>query len=178
MDTLQQMIYAPYDASVEAHRPRAEAADAEDKRLRERIEMRQRQIERLERKLAKARAERPEPPHWIHGLVAPLAKRLAEHLPGYDWEVLGPFGVNSTVSIHFEPSDRRERGEDWAKHLRSITFRPTHTDAGATRLRLVDYSRNLKLYPEGTMGEMNGCNYPTEPCPDEMTLKQLLAWVK
>jgi hypothetical protein len=60
------------------------------------------------------------------------------------------------------------------KHCKSITFEPIGIWEG--KLGVKDYSKELKRFAKGTIGEINGCNWKVVDCSD-MTVKDLLKYV-
>lgn len=137
--------------------------------IRQRIQTRKRQIERLERKLDKAW----QAASWVDVLIRPLAEALASRLGCAEVDVLGPFGLNSRVSIWFfrDPVPRDERGRkiDEVEHITySVTVRPGRLSEGLPELyyetgALVPEARR---YARGTLGEVNGDNNEILLLPD------------
>ena len=93
-------------------------------------------------------------PSWIDEVIDPIAKAMTEKLPGRHYKILGPFGLGSTTSIHFYDNNYSKNCE----HCLSITFRPGNIEKG--ELKVVDYSKPSNKYPQGSIGELNGFNYP------------------
>jgi len=126
----------------------------ETNRIRDRIEMRRKQIERLEKKLHKQ-------PFWRDSSVKHIAEALEERYPDRYADVLGPFGLGSEVSIHLYKKgvskDKRTEGNNCI----SITFRPGDLDKG--ELLIKDYRQNTGRFAGGTVGEVNGFNFPSIP---------------
>ena len=93
-------------------------------------------------------------PSWIDKIIDPIAKAMVGNLPGRHYKILGPFGLGSTVAIHFYDNDYP--GE--VKNCLSISFQPGDLEKG--ELKVVDYSKPSNKYPQGSIGELNGFNYP------------------
>lgn len=141
----------PYRGIVTNYVERLTHYDRERDRLRREIATRKNQLERL------------KCPFWIDELLRPIAEHLLEQPEFADrtYDVLGPFGMGSRASIHLYkkgvPKELKFKDENCV----SITFEPGNLQAG--ELRIVDYSRNLHEFAPGTIGELNGFNYPTVP---------------
>ena len=104
-------------------------------------------------------------PSWVNELVRPLARMIMTRMPDRLFEVLGPFGMNCTTSIHFTKiGDEGKKFGD--RNVKSITFRPTNLDKGI--IEIVDYSKDIKRYRKGTIGEVNCGNYDTIPLPKDL----------
>jgi hypothetical protein len=117
-----------------------------------------------------------EQPHWIKDLIKPMGNLLLkdprmEEFPTYD--VLGPFGLSASVSIHFYrkgvPKEKRlETG-----NRRSITFIPVYEPKSLDfTLKIIDYSRDTGKYKKGTIGAANLMNYVRVDLPE--TAKELV----
>jgi len=137
-------------------------------RIRARIEEREKQIERLNKKLEKL-------PFWKDGLIKPIAEELIKHFPDRYYEILGPFGLTSEISIHFYRIGVNEKQLFDGDNCISITFRPGELDKG--ELRIADRKTNTGEFREGTLGEMNGMNHPEIPLSPDTTIEELLKWV-
>jgi len=104
---------------------------------------------------------------WVRDLLEPIARVLSDALElktgvKRSWEILGPFGLSCSTSIHFYPLDhsrgQKEPGKKWKEPTGlSITFRPGNTDVA--ELYVVDYSKDLGHYAVGSLGQINGLNY-------------------
>ncbi len=141
---------------------------AERAKINARIEQREKQIQRL-----KARLDKTGYISWIDDLVEPIAKAMAEKMPKRRYEVLGPFGVGATTSIHFYKIGIEESRQFDSDNCKSITFRPK--DLGKGTLVLVDYTRELPGFTKGSIGEMSGLQYPTIPIKN--TVDELLQFM-
>ena len=141
--------------------------DERDDLIQKRIEMREQQIARLQKKLKRNEGTRPS---WIECLVKPIAEQLIDLFPGYTYEISGPFGMNSRTSIWFNP------GKTTSESSYYITFVPGNLDNG--ELMIEDSETDTGQFPSGSMGELNGDNHPHIPIPNTMKIEELLKWVK
>lgn len=136
--------------------------------IRTKIEQREKQIERLKKKLDKL-------PFWQDALIKPIAEELIKQYTDRYYEILGPFGLSSETSIHFYRIGVDEKHKFDGDNCISITFRPGNLEKG--ELRLVDHKKNTGEFREGTLGALNGMNYPTIPLSPDTTIEELLKWV-
>ena len=109
---------------------------------------------------------------WVSTLLKPLARQMCKALNTKHWEILGPFGLNCETSIWFW-NTKEEHKEC---NVYSITFRPNiNRDNPSTfGFTVKDYSVNTKRYASGTLGEVNGGNYPSIFPPDDADLQWFL----
>lgn len=124
-------------------------------------------IERLQKQLHKL-----DNVSWINVVIKPIAKELSELLNLPVWEILGPFGLCSEVSIHFCED---EKSLEKVEKIKSIHFR-SHFNEEELRLSVIDYSKNTEEFAENTIGNLNGMNYPSIDVTDK-PIKSLLEWV-
>lgn len=129
---------------------------AEHAKITARIEQRDKQLERLHKKLSKLRYV-----SWIDELLEPIAKAMVEKMPDRYYDILGPFGLGAITSIHFYKNGTEREKLFSGDNCRSITFRPVDLDKGI--LAIVDYTRELPGYTKGSIGEMSRLQYPTIP---------------
>ena len=118
----------------------------------------QERINRAERQLKKLQC-----PSWIDEIIEPIAKELNKSNPKLHYEILGPFGICSTTSIHFYNEDETV--------CLSITFRPGNLEDG--QIGVVNYSVNTEKFAKGTIGELNGMNYPVKWLSSETDINDL-----
>lgn len=142
--------------------------EQEKKRIYDRSKLREKQIERLQKKLYKL-------PFWKDSLIGAIGEELVKHMAGRRYELLGPFGLTSETAIHFYRIGVDEKHLFDGDNCVSISFRPGDLDKG--ELRIVDYKKNTGEFREGTIGEVNGMNHPTIPLSPDMTIEELLKWV-
>lgn len=140
----------------------------EENGIRARIKQREKQIERLKKKLDKS-------PFWGESLIKPIAEELVKHFPDRYYDILGPFGMTAEISIHFYRIGVDDKQKFDGDNCISITFRPEDLDKG--ELRIADCKTNTGEFREGTIGEMNGMNHPTIPLSPDTTIEELLKWV-
>ncbi len=133
----------------------------EQSKIESRIAQRKKQIERLEKKLHNV-----EHPSWINEIVEPVAKAMIRKMPDRYYDILGPFGMCCTTSIHFYKSGVGSKQLFEGNNCKSITFRPKNLDVG--EIVLVDYNQDTGRYAKGTMGEVNGMNHPELPIKDSI----------
>ena len=108
---------------------------------------------------------------WIDDIIKPIAEEMIKSLPNRHYEILGPFGLGSTVSIHF----KKTKTEDLLDGATlSISFRPVNLETG--KIEIIDYSRDLGIYGKNTLGALNGFNFPGIPMPDK--INDLLVFMK
>ncbi len=144
--------------------------EEEKNRTEDRIEMRQKQIKRLERKLEKTGWI-----SWVTEIVEKLAVELSPFFPDRNWQRLGPFGLGCQTSIHFRKKEYTGDEFDGDNTI-SITFEPIELKEG--KLGIVDYETDLKKYSPGTLGYINGMNHPVIPIEQDITLEELAKFVK
>jgi hypothetical protein len=99
--------------------------------------------------------------YWTDELLKPIAKEMIKHFPNRTYDILGPFGLDANTSIHFYKKGVAEKNMFKGKNCLSITFTPVDLSKG--ELKVKDYSKNTKQYAIGTIGEVNGFNYPAIP---------------
>jgi hypothetical protein len=140
------------------------------------------QIEKLNKKLValiEEKAKIEEAPHWIDGLLKPIAEELLKDMENREFEILGPFGMGSHTTIWFLKKGVPEKQKLEGDNCLSITFEPRHEGESDNRklvLYVVNETKDSGKYPNGSLGEMNGFNHPIFPMPKTMT--ELKKWVK
>ena len=153
-----------YQNYLEKHK----VCDDKRKELQNRIEQRKAQIERLNKRLGKLGYI-----SWVNELLEPIAKAMVKRMPDRYYDILGPFGMTSETSIHFYKEGIEKKQLFNGDNCKSITFRPTDLDKG--EISLVDQTQNTERYAEGTLGDINGMNYPTVPM--KKSIDELLAFM-
>jgi len=137
------------------------------------------QLERLEKRLERVKAQRSkvykEFPSWLDELVKPIAELLAPHFPNYHYHILGPFGICSETAIHFYENGIDEKTLWEGGHIKSITFVPLDLSKGKIAIR--DYSVDTGKFPKNTIGEKNGMNHPNIDIPDNADAEWLLKYI-
>lgn len=126
------------------------AEQAKRKAIEEKIEMRRKQIYRLEKKLDKQRA------WWGDILIRPIMEAVKEKYPQLTWddERLVPLGLRCAVSVFAHV------GEDkYENCVASITFTPGDTEKGEIWF---DTGEKRGNYPSGSLGDLNGLSNVTK----------------
>lgn len=125
-------------------------------RARKRLTTREARMSKLQRNLI-----RPD----VRGdALNEMMLALAPYFPGLTPEVLGPFGISCAYSLRFNhPTD-----ESQTKTLTVMV------DEGAA-LSWRDYSRYTGEWKKGSIGDMDGLNYPSVPISPEATLEEIAA---
>lgn len=152
--------------------------ETKEKQIRNSKSLLQKQIEECEQQLKKHGEKYP---YWTDELVKSIAEELVKLLPGRYYEILGPFGLNAEVSIHFYKNkfknmvhhEQMKQNYTGGINCKSIRFRPGNLDKG--ELHLIS-KKNTKEYARGTIAEMNGMNYESIDMPD--TIEKLRKFVR
>ena len=135
-----------------------EYAEAMIRYQRRRIEI-EREMNQLKAELDWLRA-----PSWIEMIVKKVAKEMQEGFPDRHFEILGPFGLNNEVSIHFYKNGVGEKDKFKNENCLSIAFVPKpDRDNGSFELAIVDTETNTHEFPDGTIAALNGANHPRIP---------------
>jgi hypothetical protein len=99
---------------------------------------------------------------WIDEIVKPIVDQLKPFYPDRDIEILGPFGLCASVSIHlYEKALTEDERTSGIRNCISVTLIPTDLSTGEIMVR--DYSNNTHQYKEDSIGALNGMNYPNIP---------------
>lgn len=108
-------------------------------------------------------------------MVNQIRDLLAPHFPNQVLNVLGPFGLGNTTSIHAYPLGiDAVRGNIGSLCLGSLTFRPRFVESDDYRLCLVDHGQHTGQYRPGSLGDYNGLNYAEVPMPSISALISML----
>lgn len=110
-------------------------------------------------------------PTWLESIVEPIAKQLAE-LRDMQYELYGPFGLRSAVSIYLTPKDSDGnivKNDTW-----SITITIRNIE-GVWEARY-DTGNKDCYYPPNSIGAMNGFNKETALLPD--TIEEINALLR
>jgi len=138
------------------------ACDTERTKINKRIMQRENQIKRLNTKL-----ERLGDVSWIDEIIEPIAKEMVKLMPDRYYDILGPFGITCTTTIHLYKNGTTDKNRFKRGNCKSISFRPKDLSQG--EIVIVDYTHDTKEFGQGTTGEMNGMNYPTIPMKKTIT---------
>ena len=121
-------------------------------------------IEKIDEKIRRLESKRSrlyEKSGWINQIVAPLAKKLAEHF-NLQYEIYGPFGLGAETSIYLRADMKQSIVEADTWH---ITLCPAFTDKRPALLYKTGEQTND--YRPGSIGWLNGFNDVLAPLPDE-----------
>jgi hypothetical protein len=97
--------------------------------------------------------------YWVDEIIRPIAKLMNERLPDRVFNVLGPFGLMSEVSIHFYKKGASDRELFKDDNCLSIDFRPGNLSRG--EILVVNNKIDTKEYANKSIGALNGANHPT-----------------
>lgn len=134
-----------------------------DAYIRKRDSLRERIIELKSRieKLDKQEARMPYP-HYISYLLKPIGKELLKDLPGYTFDIYGPFGMRHTTSIHFiKYSKSKKEGKRVIDERFSLTFFP----GGFNDHKIYVWNGKRTREIKNTLGDLN--NFTMESVPVE-----------
>jgi len=104
-------------------------------------------------------------------IVKPIAEEMQKDFPDRHFEILGPFGLHSEVSIHFYKNGVSEKEKFDGDNCLSITF--VSIDLNDAELAILDLETNTHDYPEGSIAAMNGANHPRVPILSFLEIGQL-----
>lgn len=144
------------------------------------IRYRRRRIE-IEREMNQLKAELDwlRAPSWIEMVAKRVAKEMQEEFPDRHFEILGPFGMNNEVSIHFYKNGVAEKDKFKNENCLSITFAPKlDLDDGSFELAIVDAETNTHEFSEDTIAALNGANHPRIPILSSLEARQLCEIIK
>jgi hypothetical protein len=107
-------------------------------------------------------------PRWTDFIIEEIAKEMLLYFPDeYSYEIRGPYGLGSRVVI-----DIKANLKDLPEY--SFTFTPNLSENSDSNLMWIDRSMHTNRFAPGTIGEINGFNYPNIPIPNETTIKDLI----
>ena len=121
--------------------------------------------------------------YWVKAILEPLAPSLCQDLTRrtgkrWEWSLLGPFGICSSVSIHFSRITKRKKKDEFSsRNLKSITFVPRDLD-GETPLAIRDERKNNGSFGPNTIGAMNGMNHPEVIVPLDADIAWFRKWIR
>jgi len=133
--------------------------------LERKILIREAQVARLKKRLAKAPWT-----GWVEGFVKPLAEALSEKV-GLPWQISGPFGLGCNTSIYL--------CEDMSvptcdQETLSITLKPHSVSSDSSEYTIVYLTGEMTdEYQKGSTGWLHGFNCVTATLPD--TLDEIVA---
>lgn len=139
-------------------------------RIREKIQEREKQIERLKKKLEKRKNSYYEKDFsgWIETIVKPLMRDLEKHT-GLHGEIYGPFGLCCKTTIYLREDMERSITKQSTLH---ITIEPP-MDNGKIYYETGEVKEG---YAKGSIGELNGMNMVMAELPD--TIEEIVAVLK
>lgn len=150
------------------------AAEANCRLISEKICEKENSITRIEKQISRLEKKKYGV-NWIDNIVRPLAELLLPLLECEDYRILGPFGLRAETSIFFRKAETPEKSCDYSLSLTVRTeynndsnYKGRYCEASVKSVRLyynTGISRNI--YPQGSIGELNGMNFIEEPLPDE-----------
>ena len=143
--------------AVENREQALEAYEAKERRYQE-------ELSRVQRKLARYQAKRGEliPTfNWIETFVHPLAQAVQQELGLSSYEVYGPFGLRSEVSIFWDSA------EVYSLNKSTYSLRLTPHDLAQGVIHF-DTGEVSERFAPNTIGALNGLGNQTAPLPDSL----------
>lgn len=126
--------------------------------LENRIELRQQQIERLQK-----RRDKLVCPHY-HDALKEISKYICERT-GYDYEILGPFGLRAQSSLWIV--DKTKSRKDLSAYIIwSLSVSPHYEDNGHTQYLTYDTGKKQGNYHPNSLGALNGFDNVEDILPD------------
>ena len=104
-------------------------------------------------------------------IVRRIAEEMEKDFPDRHFEILGPFGLHSEVSIHFYKNGVSEKEKFDGNNCLSITF--VSIDLNDAEIAILDTETNTHEYPEGSIAAMNGANHPRVRILSFLEIRQL-----
>lgn len=157
---------------ITIYRENHNATEAQLKTLEHRIVKYERYIEKARRTINKIYKKKL---YWTEEMKLWAKEELSVYFPGYELEILGPFGLRSEISIWFKCKgwDEMERDIRYrAPYLYSFSVEPGNlirNEEDGTFLYRRDTSVNTNSYAPNTIGAINGMNNPAIPIPDDIS---------
>jgi hypothetical protein len=115
--------------------------------------------------------------YWVDKLVRPLAEELKQYFPDHDLELMGPFGICSTVCINFFKKGIPGKERWKSGNCLSLDVRPQALEDGPG-FSWVGLHTNTGEFAKDTIGEINGMNFPEHRIDPEMDVKELVPLFK
>jgi len=107
-------------------------------------------------------------------ITEPIAEMMIEKLPERRFEIPGPSGMNARTSIHFYKKGVPEEKKFDGNNCLSICFQPGDLDK--VEIKVVDEKTDTGRWKQGSIGEMNGMNHPTQTMVNNVNW--LLDWMR
>ena len=144
-----------------------EEYEVEEKKINDKIDMRQAQIERLRRKRNKLEDNynktKPEEIWIANALMEELEEKL-----GLVGEIYGPFGLRCETTIYLaEPSEKASHGDIAITSVPTYSLTLTPDDSVESGYRY-ETGKQLETYPEGSIGWLNGFGREELPLPSDI----------
>jgi hypothetical protein len=93
-------------------------------------------------------------PHWVNMIAMPLLNDFAtKH--NYELTYSKPLGIGSRITVTFAAGLK-----DSTHGTFKLTFEPDLESTNGSILSVVDYNNPVDDYEKGSVGEINGFNYP------------------
>jgi len=133
---------------------RYEANEIELANLKDKVNLKQRQIYRLEKRIEKKQQDN----HWTTNLIEPIMDLVRNRFPQLSWDTtrLIPMGLRCSVSVF-----GYEEGKDTCSV--ALTFTPRNADNSFIAF---DNGKKGIGYPNGTLGNLNGFDNVETPLTD------------
>ena len=149
--------------------------EANCRRIAEKICEKERSIARLKKQIERMENKQYSN-SWVKCLLEPLAELLMPLLECDKYRILGPFGLRSETSLWFIKPNSTEKYCDYSL---SFTVRCEYNDDSIYKglycspsmknVRLFyNTGRRTNIYPQGSIGELNGFDVIEEPLPDDI----------
>lgn len=114
---------------------------------------------------------------WVDVIVRPLASDIKEALGYSHVEVLGPFGIDSNVALHFFNGKPENDVSDMPidQCVASITLScdlNANLSCNEVVMQKIDHNTSSNEYPKGSIGSLNGLNKNRISIPNDATGEQ------
>ncbi|MGN5650977.1 hypothetical protein [Bacillus sp. Brlt_9] len=142
-----------------------EKDNAEKMLIEDQIEQKRRSIQRLQEQLDRLEAKKMDDNEngWIHSILVPFSKVIAEKL-GWTYEICGPFGEDSRVTIYFYENPEVALV---AQTTKSITIVPKYIKSGQLHYDTGKRRSGVVIKNPFTAG-LNGNMNEILPIPDSL----------
>ena len=155
---LDKMI-SQYYMKIEEQKQLQERIEFEAEKIKKKITMRKKQVERLEKKKDKVMCNYYKFPSWVELIVEPLMEQL-EKATGLKGEIYGPFGLNSRTSIYLTKNPELSITEQTSL---KVTIEPPH----GTHVKY-ETGKTKSKYQRGSIGKLNGRNKVLADLPNRL----------
>ena len=176
MNTLQTIL--------DEYRRKNETWEKERDYLRNRIAMREKQIERLERRehlnwsnVPSIIAEIIKP--ICAEIIKPICDEIVKHYPGVHYkDDIMAFGICSRKPVGFYEDDGNKLFA-WIEFTNQIKYEDDdYTKVKSVKLFVTDIYTDTGRFGYGTIGEMNGMNHPSIPVPDDADIQWFIDFIE